>query len=99
MADDPVGVVLAVALPVRGDVAGVADRQEVQIRGGAQDAPAAPDSDVALNLEGWITVTPLSADMTCAAALAPLAQALDTALPGAPADPRGTARAVPPGAG
>lgn len=46
------------------------------IKGGPQHTPTLPGSDVALNLEGYITVTPLRADLTDHAALAPLTQAL-----------------------
>ena len=45
--------------------------------GGAQDAEATPGSDVAANLDGFITVTPMRPDLTCHASLAGLAQALD----------------------
>ncbi|MRX49628.1 5'/3'-nucleotidase SurE [Paracoccus sp. S-4012] len=51
-------------------------RRFLWVRGGAQDAPADPGSDVTLNMEGWISVTPMRADFTCHASLGPLAEAL-----------------------
>lgn len=54
-------------------------RRFLWVRGGAQEVPAAPGSDVALNMEGWVTVTPMRADFTCHASLGPLADAIDTA--------------------
>lgn len=35
------------------------------IVGGSQTAPATPGSDVAVNLQGYISVTPMRADLTC----------------------------------
>ena len=52
-------------------------RRYLWISGGAQDAQATPGSDVAANLDGFITVTPMRPDLTCHASLAGLAQALD----------------------
>lgn len=52
-------------------------RRYLWISGGAQDAPATPGSDVAANLDRYISVTPMRADLTCHASLAGLAQALD----------------------
>jgi 5'-nucleotidase len=43
------------------------------IRGGDQHRPTLPGSDVAVNLDGWISVTPMSADLTDHRALAALA--------------------------
>ncbi|MEO0990437.1 MAG: 5'/3'-nucleotidase SurE [Pseudomonadota bacterium] len=39
-------------------------RRFLWIRGGRQDAETAPGSDVAVNLDGYISVTPLRADLT-----------------------------------
>ncbi|ANB35360.1 MULTISPECIES: 5'/3'-nucleotidase SurE [Paracoccaceae] len=39
-------------------------RKFLWIRGGAQNLPTAPGSDAALNLDGYIAVTPLRADLT-----------------------------------
>ena len=52
-------------------------RRYLWIAGGAQDAEATPGSDVAMNLQGFITVTPMRADLTCHASLEQLARALD----------------------
>lgn len=52
-------------------------RRYLWIRGGAQDAPATPGSDVAANLDGYIAVTPMRADLTCRDSLPALARALD----------------------
>ena len=38
-------------------------------RGGDQQAPAAPGSDAAVNLEGYVSVTPMRCDLTDHAAL------------------------------
>lgn len=45
--------------------------------GGAQHAPANEGSDVAMNIAGFITVTPMRADLTCYDSLPGMAQALD----------------------
>ena len=52
-------------------------RRFLWVRGGPPDRPAEEGSDVALNMDGWISVTPMRADFTCHASLAPLADALD----------------------
>ncbi|MFD1797441.1 5'/3'-nucleotidase SurE [Paracoccus aurantiacus] len=52
-------------------------RRYLWVRGTPQDRPATPGSDVALNLEGHVTVTPMRADMTCHASLGSLQKALD----------------------
>lgn len=56
-------------------------RRFLWISGGPQDAPANPGSDVEANMEGFISVTPMRADLTCHATLAALdtrfAEALD----------------------
>jgi 5'-nucleotidase len=46
------------------------------VRGGAQDVPTEPGSDAAVNLDGYISVTPMRADLTDRAMLAPLQEAL-----------------------
>jgi 5'-nucleotidase len=33
--------------------------------GGSQNAPARPGTDVAVNMDGFISVTPMRADLTC----------------------------------
>ncbi|MGB0660399.1 MAG: 5'/3'-nucleotidase SurE [Mangrovicoccus sp.] len=50
-------------------------RRFLWIKGGAQNIPAGPDTDVTANLEGYISVTPLRADLTAYDALAPLQEA------------------------
>lgn len=45
--------------------------------GGSQQAPANAGSDVAVNMEGYVSVTPMRADLTCHASLKPLSDALD----------------------
>ncbi|MCQ0970692.1 5'/3'-nucleotidase SurE [Paracoccus sp. TK19116] len=52
-------------------------RRYLWVAGGKQDAEATPGSDVALNMAGYITVTPMRADLTCHASLPDLAEALD----------------------
>ncbi|WP_126976003.1 5'/3'-nucleotidase SurE [Frigidibacter oleivorans] len=54
------------------------------IRGGDQRAETAPDSDVALNLDGWISVTPMRADLTAHDALQGLGRALGSGAEPAP---------------
>lgn len=62
-------------------------RRFIWIAGGSQQAPAAEGSDVAVNMDGFISVTPMRADLTCHASLARLAAALDAPAPGpAPAE-------------
>lgn len=39
-------------------------RMFLWVKGGAQHTPTAPGTDVAANLEGYISITPLTADMT-----------------------------------
>ena len=41
--------------------------------GGAQNTPASPDTDVAVNMDGFISVTPMRADLTCHASLQEMA--------------------------
>jgi len=48
-------------------------RRFMWIRGGDQHRPTLPGSDVAVNLDGWISVTPMTADLTDHRALAALA--------------------------
>lgn len=47
-------------------------RRFLWIRGGDQRAPTAPGSDVALNLEGYISITPMRCDLTAHNRLAEL---------------------------
>lgn len=54
-----------------------AGRRFLWVKGGRQDVPSAPGSDAALNLEGFISVTPLRADLTAHEALDDLRTALD----------------------
>ena len=51
-------------------------RRFLWVRGGAQDVPTEPGSDAAVNLDGYISVTPMRADLTDRAMLAPLQEAL-----------------------
>lgn len=60
-------------------------RRFMWIAGGSQTAPAAEGSDVNVNLEGFISVTPMRADLTCHLSLEDLAKSLDPDLP--PVDP------------
>jgi 5'/3'-nucleotidase len=53
-------------------------RRFMWIKGGPQHAPTAPGSDAEANLAGYISVTPLRADLTAHDSLAPLAEALNT---------------------
>lgn len=48
--------------------------------GGSQTAPAREGTDVAVNMDGFISVTPMRADLTCHASLAGLSAALHTEL-------------------
>lgn len=47
-------------------------RRYIWIKGGPQQTPTAPGTDAAVNLEGWISVTPLRADLTAHDLLADL---------------------------
>ncbi|WP_425039514.1 5'/3'-nucleotidase SurE [Primorskyibacter sp. S187A] len=47
-------------------------RRFLWIKGGDQRAPAQPGSDAAVNLDGYISITPMRADLTDAAALSAL---------------------------
>ncbi len=51
-------------------------RRFLWVRGGAQGVRTAPGTDVAANLDGYIAVTPLRADLTAHDLIAPLAEAL-----------------------
>lgn len=51
-------------------------RRFLWVRGTPQDGPATPNSDVTVNLDGHISVTPMRADLTCHASL----QALKTVI-------------------
>ncbi len=48
-------------------------RRFLWITGGPQDVPTEPGTDAAVNLEGWISVTPMRADLTAHDALDDLA--------------------------
>ncbi|MDO5704954.1 MAG: 5'/3'-nucleotidase SurE [Paracoccus sp. (in: a-proteobacteria)] len=52
-------------------------RRYLWISGGPQNSPATPGSDVAANLDGYIAVTPMRADLTCRDSLPALALTLD----------------------
>jgi 5'-nucleotidase len=52
-------------------------RRFLWVRGGRQDVPSGPDSDATANLDGYIAVTPMRADLTAHDALAPLAHLAD----------------------
>ena len=52
-------------------------RKFLWIKGGPQQSPTLPGSDAALNLEGYISVTPLTADLTAHSQLAALARAIE----------------------
>ena len=45
--------------------------------GGAQNAPARAGTDVAVNLDGFVSVTPMRADLTCHVSLAELSSLFD----------------------
>lgn len=47
------------------------------IKGGAQQTPTLPGTDAAVNLDGYISITPMRADLTAHAELADLAAALE----------------------
>lgn len=51
-------------------------RRFLWVRGGAQDVPGSPGSDVEANMTGRISVTPMRADLTCHASLGAVAEAL-----------------------
>jgi 5'-nucleotidase len=52
-------------------------RRFLWIKGGPQQTPTAPGTDAAVNLEGWISVTPMRADLTAHDRLAALQAALE----------------------
>ncbi|MDN5568377.1 MAG: 5'/3'-nucleotidase SurE [Paracoccus sp. (in: a-proteobacteria)] len=52
-------------------------RRFMWVSGGSQQAPARDGTDVAVNLEGYVSVTPMRADLTCHDSLSGLAGALD----------------------
>ncbi|MEM7491500.1 MAG: 5'/3'-nucleotidase SurE [Pseudomonadota bacterium] len=52
-------------------------RRYLWISGSAQGEPTAPGTDVAANVDGWISVTPMRADLTDRAALDDLRRVLD----------------------
>lgn len=51
-------------------------RRFLWIKGGEQQVPTAPGSDAAVNLDGYISVTPMRADLTCHATLEALKDAI-----------------------
>ncbi|MBV7410025.1 5'/3'-nucleotidase SurE [Maritimibacter sp. DP1N21-5] len=51
-------------------------RRFVWIKGGPQHQPTKPGTDVAVNLDGYVSVTPMRADLTAHDALADLSEAL-----------------------
>ncbi len=53
-------------------------RMFLWVKGGPQHLPTAPGSDVAANLEGYTSITPLRADLTAHETLAALRERLDT---------------------
>ncbi len=55
-------------------------RKFLWVRGGPQHRPADPGSDVTLCLEGYVTVTPMRADLTAHDRLVALGRALDETL-------------------
>ena len=52
-------------------------RRYLWVRGTPQDRPSTPGGDVEANLDGYISVTPMRADLTCHASLGALQKALD----------------------
>ncbi len=56
-------------------------RRFMWVAGGSQHAPAQPGSDVMVNMEGYVSVTPMRADLTCHHSLEALDRALDPDLP------------------
>ena len=52
-------------------------RRFVWIHGGPQDAPTAPGADAAANLDGYISVTPMRADLTAHDMIADLKDLLE----------------------
>ena len=51
-------------------------RRFLWVKGGRQDLPSGPGTDAAVNLDGWISVTPMRADLTAHDALDDLAARL-----------------------
>jgi 5'-nucleotidase len=60
-----------VAFGVQGQIS-PSGRKFLWIKGGGQQTPTLPGTDVAANLDGWISITPLCADMTAHSRLADL---------------------------
>lgn len=52
-------------------------RRFLWVSGGSQQAPASAGSDVAVNMEGFVSVTPMRPDLTCHASLEGLTRALE----------------------
>lgn len=57
-------------------------RRFMWVAGGSQQAPARDGSDVAVNMAGYVSVTPMRADLTCHASLQDLSKALDAGIDG-----------------
>ncbi|WP_424973848.1 5'/3'-nucleotidase SurE [Dinoroseobacter sp. S124A] len=53
-----------------------AGRRFLWVKGSPQNVPSQPDTDVTVNLDGYISVTPMRADLTAHDLLAPLEAAL-----------------------
>lgn len=60
-------------------------RRFMWVAGGPQNVPAGDGSDVTVNLGGYVSITPMRADLTCHRSLEGLAGALDPDLPPVPA--------------
>ena len=56
-------------------------RKFLWIKGGSQQAPATPGSDADVNLDGYISITPMRADLTAHDALADLQGSLNSSVP------------------
>lgn len=56
-------------------------RRFVWVTGGRQDGPATEGSDVAMLLDGFVTVTPMRADLTCRDSVPAMAALLDSDRP------------------
>jgi 5'-nucleotidase len=72
----PMGFRRDVAFGVQAQIS-PSGRKFLWIKGGGQQTPTLPGTDVTLLLEGYITITPLRADLTDHASLNALARALE----------------------
>ncbi|SLN38836.1 5'-nucleotidase SurE [Roseivivax jejudonensis] len=54
-----------------------AGRRFLWIRGGDQQRPTGPDTDATVNLDGWISVTPMRADLTAHDTISTLGELLE----------------------